>query len=171
MHAYVGPALPWLVLAHVLGAFFFVLVHGASVYAMWQLRREREPARAAALLDLSSAATSASWNAFGALALSGLAVALAEHTWREPWVWGSALLLVAIALSMSILAARPFNHARHALGLKWFDGRRTQPETRIVDAAAFEAALARIRARVPLVMAIGVVGLALLVWMMVARPG
>lgn len=171
VHPYLGGALPTLVLLHVLAAFFFVLVHGPSVYAMWQLRRERDPVRAGALLDLSSAATGATWNAFGALALTGILVALAEHTWRLRWVWGSAVLFVAVSVSMSLLGARPMNHARGALGRKWFDGKRTQPETGIVDAPAFERATAMILARAPYVMIIGVGGLAGLVWLMVARPG
>jgi predicted benzoate:H+ symporter BenE len=45
---------PWLVFLHVLGGFTFVLAHGASAMGAFRLRRERQPARVAALLDLSS---------------------------------------------------------------------------------------------------------------------
>lgn len=171
MHAYLGDWLLWFVLAHVASAFAFVLVHGPSVYALVGLRREHEPARIGALLDLSQSAVGASWTSFGALALTGLVLAVVEHTWRAPWVWGSALLLAALALSMSLLAARPFNHAREALGLPWFDGKRQRARTGIVDPEALARAMASIRARAPWVIASGALGLAALVALMVMRPG
>ena len=170
MHPYLGDALRWLVLAHVVAAFFFVLFHGPSVYVMWRLRREREPVRVAALLDLSSASMGASWNAMGALAITGALLAATEDTWTLWWVWGSIVVLVVVSLSMSWLAARPFNHARSALGSRYFDGRRMQEETRVVDEAAFPAALRMIRARTPGALAIGAMGLLALVWLMVERP-
>ncbi|HET6404260.1 MAG TPA: hypothetical protein VFH78_06395 [Candidatus Thermoplasmatota archaeon] len=171
MHPWLGAWLPWLVLAHVLSAFLFVLFHAPAAWAMWRLRREREPARVAALLDLSQDAMPFSWTAFLALGLSGLAVAAAEHTWREPWVWGSALLLVLTALAMSALAARPFNEARSALGLRWFDGRRVLPAAGALDEEALAAALARVRARAAPTALVGLGSLVALVWLMLARPG
>lgn len=171
MHAWIGPALPALVTLHAIAAFLFILVHGPSVYAMWTLRTERDPARVATLLDLSGSAILHTWIAVALLATTGAALAAATHAWREPWVWGSAILLVGVSASMSLMASRPFNHARHALGLRWFDGRRGQPATGLVDAPAVERALAMVRARAPATLAIGLIALAAMVWLMVARPG
>lgn len=170
MHAWLAAALPALVLVHVVSAFAFALVHGPSVFALWSIRGERDPARLAALLDLSRRANGASWSTFMVLGLSGLALAFAEHTWREPWVWGSAVVLVLLTLSMSFLGAQPFNHMRGALGLEWFTGKGVEPATGVVDLAALEKAHAMVRVRGPWVTAVGLVGLALLVWLMVARP-
>lgn len=171
MHDILGwVPLRWLVLLHVLAAFAFVLLHGPSAYAMARLLREREPARVAALLDMSGAATPASWAALAFLGLTGLLLASMEHVWSLPWAWGSVVVLLVASFSMSWLAARPFNHARGALGLRWFDGRRQQPATGVVDLAAFEAALAMVRARTPATLVLGTLGLVALVWLMVARP-
>lgn len=170
VHPWLGAWIPLLVLTHVLAAFLFVLLHGPSVLAMWRLRRERATARAAALLDMSGVASGASWAAVAFLVVSGAALASTEHVWAQAWVWASAVLLVVVSLSMSLLAARPFNEARHALGLRWFDGARRQPETGLVDEAAFARALAMIRVRAPAVMGIGIAGLTALVWLMVRRP-
>lgn len=170
MHPWLAAALPALVLLHILCAFGFVLAHGPSAYAMWRLRVEREPPRAAALLDMSTAATAAGWATLALLGVTGALLASAEHTWGLAWVWGSAAVLVAVSLSMSLLAARPFNEARHALGLRWFDGKRQREATHVVDEPAFHDALRTIRARAPAVLGIGVAGLVALVWLMVDRP-
>lgn len=171
MHPWLSAALPWLVPLHVAAAFAFVLVHGPSVFALWELRTARDPARIAVLLDLSGRGNAASWVAYAALGVTGLLLAAIQHAWGLPWVWGSIALVVALTLAMSLLGARPFNHARAALGLRWFDGKRTREPTGIVDAAALEQAMTMLRARAPALMVVGVAGLAGLVLLMVARPG
>lgn len=170
MHAILGSAIPTLVLLHVLSAFAFVLLHGPSVAAMLMLRRERELARVQTILTMSRQASELSWTGWGALAITGGLLAFAQHTWGQPWLWGSIVVLVLVTGSMSPLAANAFNHAREAAGLPWFDGRHRRPAC-APEPAALTAALDRIRARTLPVMLIGVVGLAVLVWLMVARPG
>ena len=169
MHPWLATWIPALVLLHVLSAFAFVLLHGPSVVAMMLLRRERELGRVQLLLGLSRDAAGWSWAAWGVLTLTGALLALAEHTWTRPWVWGSAVVLVLITGAMSPLAARAFNEARHAAGLPYFDGRGIQP-ARPADPRALAAALDTIRARSVPVLLIGVVGLVALVWLMVAKP-
>lgn len=170
MDPYLAGALPWLVLTHVLSAFAFVLLHGPSVFAMFMLRSERELAKVQTLLMLSRRSSEISWAAWTLLGLSGLALAAAQHSWARLWVWGSIVVLVGVTFAMSAIASRPFNEARSAAGLPWFDGKRVHPPGPVVR-ADLDAALARIRARTPALTIIGVGGLALLVWMMLARPG
>ena len=43
----------WWVLLHLVGVFVFLLSHGVSVGVLLRLRRERDPAKVAALLELS----------------------------------------------------------------------------------------------------------------------
>lgn len=171
MHAWLAATLPALVLLHVVAAFAFALVHGPSVFALWAMRGERDPARLGALLDLSRASSGATWIATSVLALTGALLAWAQHAWGEPWAWGSAVVLVTVSVSMSLLGAQPFNHARGALGLPWFDGKRTRAATGVIDAAALDQALAMVRARAAAVTFVGVAGLAVLVWLMVEQPG
>lgn len=170
MHDRLGVAIAPLVVLHVASAFAFALVHGPSVAAMMKLRREKELERVRALLELSRSASVYSWAAWLALAATGALLASAEHLWRAPWVWGSVVVLVGASLVMSPLAARRFNEARIAAGLPWFNGRRVEPGG-AVDPQALQVALGRIRKAAPVVMWTGVGALALLVWLMVARPG
>ena len=170
MHPYLGAWYQTLVLLHVVSAFLFVLVHGPSIAALWRLRVERELPAVRALLDMSRAWSGYSWMAWGFLAVTGSALASVRHGWRAPWVWGSVVVLVLVSGAMSPLAARAFNEARHAAGLPYFDGKGMQP-ARPPDERALASALAVIRERSLAIAAIGFVGLALLVWLMVERPG
>jgi uncharacterized membrane protein len=159
----------WLVFLHVLSAFAFLLFHGPSIFAMMLLRRERDVAKVRALLEMSRYASGLSWASWAFLALTGALLTLIEHTWKLPWVWGSLLVLVFVTGVMSPLAASAFNHARGAVGLPWFDGKRMQPAGP-GDPAAVGPALDRIRARAPLVLAIGTAGALALVWLMSYKP-
>lgn len=171
VHSWLGAWLAPLALLHMLAALLFALLHAPSVHAMWALRAESDPARVGTLLDRSRRASAGSWIAFALLALTGTLLAAAQHAWARPWAWGSAIALVAVSLPMSLLAARPFNHARDALGLRWFDGTRVREPTGRVDAEALAAALRSIRARAPATTALGAAGLAAIGWLMVVRPG
>ena len=42
---------PWIVYAHVLGAFAFAAGHGVAATMAFRLRSERDPSRIAAILD------------------------------------------------------------------------------------------------------------------------
>ena len=169
MHPYLGAYLRPIVLVHVLSAFAFVLLHGPSVFAMMMLRTERELAKVQTLLTISRRSSEMSWGAWSFLALSGLLLAAAEHTWTRPWVWGSILVMILLSGAMSAAAARAFNEARGAAGLPWFDGRGMRAPGPIVR-ADLDAALAKIRGRTPALMIGGVAGLGVLIWMMVTRP-
>ena len=46
---------PWLVFAHILGAFTFILSHGVSMFVAFRVRTERDPAVVAALLEIGRA--------------------------------------------------------------------------------------------------------------------
>jgi amino acid transporter len=47
------PYVRWIVFLHVLGAFMFVAGHGVSMFAVFAVRKERDRAKLATLLDLS----------------------------------------------------------------------------------------------------------------------
>lgn len=159
--------LRWLVFLHVASAMGLLLAHGGSATAMLRLRHENEVERVKALLELSGSTLALTWVALLALGLTGVLLMLIEHTWRLAWAWGSIIVLAALSASMSALGARPFNRMRHAAGLPWFDGRRRQAGGAI-DPEAVERERARLRPR--LLLALGLLGYALLLWLMMFRP-
>ena len=55
----------WWVLLHIVGVFGFLMAHGVSAYATFQLRREHEATRVSHLLELSSSSVGVMWNSIG----------------------------------------------------------------------------------------------------------
>ena len=76
----------WLVLLHILGAFGFVLAHGASTFAALGLRKERDLDRVRALLDLSNGSQ-------GAAFISLLVMAVRYLGCVHIWVVGELLAM------------------------------------------------------------------------------
>lgn len=112
---------PWIVYAHVLGAFAFATGHGVSVTMAFRLRSERDPARIAAILDLSLWSLSpASLMSIGfvVLLLSGIAAGFTGGYWGRFWIWVALVLLVLIAGLMTPLGTGYYNKVRAAIGQK-----------------------------------------------------
>ena len=107
---------PWLVLAHVIGAFTFVLSHGVSIFAAFVIRRERDPGRVGALLDLSSASLSGVYLGLLILLVAGIAAGFAGGHWGRGWIWVSIGLLVAMVVAMYPLGSSHYARVRRAVG-------------------------------------------------------
>ena len=72
---------PWIVLLHVLGAFGFVFAHGASAFAAFRIRSERDPARVAALLDMSGTSLGLMYVSLLILLIGGIAAGFVGSWW------------------------------------------------------------------------------------------
>lgn len=163
-----GVPLGWLVALHVLSAFGFVLVHGGSTFAALRLRHESDPARVRAVLELSGTSLAWMWVPLALLLASGALLAAVEHTWRAAWVWGSAVVFLALWGAMAALGGAPLRAMRRAAGYDFVRGKGL-----VLAREADVAELERLRAgfRAGLLAGVGFVGLAILAWLMVARPG
>jgi hypothetical protein len=156
----------WLVFIHVLAAFGFVLAHGTSAFVAFRVRAERDRCRVVALLDLSTASMGFMYGSLLVLVLAGIAAGVVGHWFAQWWTWASILLLVAITAAMGGYAAPYYRRLREALGLP-------SPRARGVTTtpATPEELEALLRAGRPGWMAaIGGVGLAVLLWLMVFKP-
>lgn len=107
---------PWLVFAHVLGAFAFVLAHGVSLVVTLKLRHERDPARVAAMLDLSRSTVIITASAVAFLLLSGIAAGFAGDYWGRLWIWVSIAILVLLFLYMGFRGTKYHDALRHSVG-------------------------------------------------------
>lgn len=168
MHDLLGSAFPYraVVAVHVLSAFAFVLLHGGSALVALRLRRERRLESVRTLLTLSGESVGWAYAALMVLGLSGLALAAYAHAWRQTWIWGSALALFVLVGAMAALGGEPMRQARRSAGIPPPDRRDEPPSP--ADEPAMRAALDRFRGG--WLFAVGIAGLALLVWLMVARP-
>jgi hypothetical protein len=155
---------PWVVAAHV----FFVIVafaaHGVSAFAMFRVKAEPDRLRLGALLDLSQSALLLAGVGLLITIALGIVAGIMGNWFGRWWIWASIAVLVVVIGMMTPFAANPLDRVRSALGLRNRHEKTYAPKSD-EDLRAAQAAL-----RPGLVMGVGVVGLALLVWLMELKP-
>lgn len=97
----------WWVFIHIVGVIGFLLSHGASVTLTFQLRREREPAKVAALIAMSNSTFLAFYISLAFLMLGGIVAGFIGGWWSQGWIWLSLILLVTAGVAM-VAMAKPF---------------------------------------------------------------
>lgn len=97
----------WLVFLHVAGVFGFLSFHGVSVSVAFQLVRERDPKRVAALIELSATSLRGFYVSLLVLIAAGTAAGFVGKWWGQAWIWTSLALLVVSSILMLIIA-RPY---------------------------------------------------------------
>jgi hypothetical protein len=152
---------PWFVFAHLVGLVLFLFAHGASAFATNQIRGMRDPQVVLGYLALSQQSVRVAYLGLILLLIGGAGAATVGDLWSKPWVWGSVIVLVVVILAMYAVGARYYYGLRDKLTGK--DG--TPP----IEGDALVAAL---DSRVPdILLGIGGLGLLILVWLMVVKPG
>jgi hypothetical protein len=158
---------PWLKLLHIAAGFSFAMAHGVSAFVVIRLRREREPARVGALLDLSKFSLPISDLAILVILASGIASAFVLGYWGHLWIWVSIGVLVFLFIFMSIRGVQHHDAIRHALGMAGFYDKKDAPIPE-ADPAALASALSSSRG-IELA-AVGGIGLLVILWLMVVKP-
>ncbi len=157
-----------IVLIHVLGVLLFVLAHGVSVAVLLRLRSERDPAALRTLLDLSRRSVNVMSIGLAIWFLGGILAGFSGNWWTSGrwWIWVSLVIAIVLIGLMTPMARFYLDRVRTALGVDPKTG--SYDPTVPVDGAVVEAAIAS--GQPTLVAAIGVVGLAVLLWLMMAKP-
>ena len=109
---------PWVVFIHVAAAFLFVMGHGASMWTSDQIRRERDPARVRALLELSSRSLGLVYTALITLLIAGIAAGIMGGHFGRGWIWAAIVVLITIIVLMYALASRYYARVREAVGMR-----------------------------------------------------
>ncbi|HET9521133.1 MAG TPA: DUF2269 family protein [Candidatus Limnocylindrales bacterium] len=157
---------PWLVLVHVLAAFGFALSHGVSAFVSFAVRRERDPERIKALLDLSSTAIGGLYASLLTLLVAGIAAGIMGNWFGRGWIWASLGILIVVAVAMYAMATRYYAEIRSAVGYPPRDKTAAMPAP-----ASREQLATMLDTRRPEAIAVvGLGGLALIVWLMVVKP-
>src|SRR5690242_5568729 len=105
----------WLVFAHILGIFGFLLAHGTAAAIAFALRRQSKTERIQALLDLSKSVAMVANISLLVLLAAGLTTGFMGNWWGYGWIWTSLVLFILIGITMSFLASRPLNRLRQLL--------------------------------------------------------
>jgi plastocyanin len=151
----------WWVLLHLAGVFVFLLAHGVSVGVLFRLRRERDPAKVSTLLELSGTSTKGFYVGLVMLLVGGFAAVATGHLWGKPWIWLSLAVLVLTTVAMTAMAKPYYRRVG-------FVARALVGGTEAVTAEQFDEVLKDSRSNS--VAGIGLVALALILYMMVMKP-
>lgn len=159
---------PWIVFVHVVAAFLFVLGHGASMWVSDQIRRERDPARIRALLEVSSRSLGLVYSSLLILIIAGIVAAVMGGHFSRGWPWAAIAVLVVIIVLMYALASRYYGTIREAVGIRAYQTPKDAPDPTPVSA---DELAALVDSRRPDVIAlVGIVGLLALLWLMMFKP-
>ncbi len=145
-------------LLHLIGAFGFVAAHGATAAVAFRLRREREPVRVRALLELSRSTRSLMYWSLLVLVVAGVANGFYFHYWSQGWIWTSLVLLTALLGAAFPLAVPYYRRIRLAV----------DPERPVASPEELAVLLTSSR---PIVIAwVETVGILVILWLMVYKP-
>lgn len=158
----------WVVFGHVVAVILGLGAHGASAFAMFRVRRETDRTRMAAILEVSSSSLMvASIGLLVAIVLGIVAAVMGGHFSRF-WPWAAIIVLVIIIGVMTPFAGIPMNNLRRALGTGVRGDKPSDPARVPGTDDEVAAAIAKVRPEIPA--AVGVVGVAILTWLMEAKP-
>lgn len=151
----------WWVLLHLVGVFVFLLAHGVSVGVLFRLRKERDPGKVAALLELSGTSVKGFYAGFVILLVGGFAAVATGHRWGDAWIWVSVVVLVLASIAMTAMATPYYRRVG-------FVARALVGGTEAVTPEQFDEVLKDSRSNS--VAATGFAALAIILYMMVMKP-
>jgi hypothetical protein len=150
----------WLVFVHLTGLVIFLMGHGIAVGCSFRVRSARDRVVITTLLNVSQRGSGVGWIGLILLAIGGLGAAWNANQLTASWVVGSYVVLIAVLLGMFMVASPFYYGLRDAVA-------GAKGATPIGD----DELVQRLQNRRPeVLLAIGGIGLALLVWLMVLKP-
>jgi hypothetical protein len=161
---------PIVLFLHVFSAFAFFLVHGATAAAMFRLKRERDPERAKALLGIRDLADK--WMGYPLLVLlvSGIVLGFMGRWWSQAWIWVALGVFIAVGTSMTFIGRMYHMRVWHAIDPVNQPLPTKREARRPSPASPAELAELLQSGRPALLTAVGVGGLAVIVWLMMLKP-
>jgi hypothetical protein len=154
---------PWFVFAHLLGLVVFAICHGASAFMSFRLRGERDPAVVDSLLKVGQLSVGPMYIGLLLLIIGGLGAAASANLFGKTWVKASIGVFVVVLVVMWSVASPYYIGMRKALEVRGPDARPAiEPSelARMLDTR-----------RPDILTSVGTLGLVLLVWLMVIKPG
>jgi uncharacterized membrane protein len=125
----------WWVFLHIAGVFGFLIAHGVSVGVAFRLRREREPKRIMALLDLSNSSITLLYWSLLLLIGGGVVTGFVGDWWGDGWIWVSLGTLLLTIGAMYAVATTYYRRLRTVIGAM-ADGSQAISEERLGEVLA-----------------------------------
>lgn len=143
------------------------MAHGTSAAVDFALRKESNPDRIRALLDLSGSTLGVMSLALLVLMVAGVAAGFVGKWWGLGWIWTALALLIGLSGWMSWYSRKRYSPLRKAAGPYMEGNKPHDAETPLSD-AEIAALAATINPRLTVAVGYGV--LAVIVWLMMFKP-
>ncbi|HUQ43677.1 MAG TPA: hypothetical protein VM451_04595 [Candidatus Limnocylindria bacterium] len=162
------PYISWIVFLHVLGAFMFVAGHGVSMFVIFQVRKERDRGKLAALLDLSGWSLGVAGIGLLILFVSGILAGVVLGSFGRLWIWVALVLFIVIAALMTPVGGTYLRSLRLAIGQAPRGAKPADPAP--VPASDQELLALQTSNRPEMLLGLGAGGFAVILWLMMFRP-
>ena len=148
---------------HLVGMAGFLAAHGVSMYAMFQVRTvDGDRERIFELCDLSKRTVPSMYASLGLLLVGGVAAGIQGKLFGQSWLWISILVLLATMAAMSSMATPYMKKLRDGC-TRWHDGSYTLSDEELTS--MLTGSVTTITA------AVGTLGLLVILYLMVYKPG
>ena len=159
----------WIVFVHAATILLFFVAHGTSMAVAFALKRESDPARVRALLELSRGSLGRPAIVLVVVGLlTGIAAGFMGGHWGRLWIWISLVLFVAIAGAMTPMATFRLQPIRAAAGMP-VSGPKAEAAPQAAEDPEEMRRLIAAWNPAPLA-AMGLTGFLVLLWLMMAKP-
>ncbi|HJP88677.1 MAG TPA: DUF2269 family protein [Candidatus Limnocylindrales bacterium] len=156
------------VFLHVLGAFMFVAGHGVSMFTVFQVRKEKDRSRLAALLDLSGWSLAIAGIGLLVLLVSGIVAGIMLGSWARLWIWVSLALFLVIGIVMTPIGGAYLRGIRVAIGQRPRNAKPGDPDPQPVSDQ--ELAALQVSKRPEQLLWIGAGGFVVILYLMMFKP-
>ena len=155
----------WLVFLHIFFAFLFMLVHGVHAAAMLKFRGEPDPERSLTFFNIVPDIKFVRYLTV-ALGVFGFAAAFITPWWKQVWVWASLAVFLIISFVMYKYGAGYYGIIFDAAN-RLIEAKKTNAD---LPAAQKKFDDARNAPHAMIVSIVGIVGLAVILWLMRFKP-
>jgi uncharacterized membrane protein len=151
----------WWKFLHVASVIAFVMFHGVSMFAALRVRKERDRAKIATILQLSGSSLIGMYVSLGALVVFGVIAGIQGAWWNDGWFWIAIGLLVVTVGEMSAVARPYYERVKEAIEVRP-SGVPRRSDEELEEILRSPVALWNL--------AFGVAVLAVIAWLMIFKP-
>jgi hypothetical protein len=155
----------WLVFLHIFFAFLFLLGHGPHVVAMLKFRGEPDPERSLSFFNMVPDIKYVRY-LYIAMGVFGFAAAFITPWWKQGWTWTSAVVFAITSWVMQKYGAGYYGIIFDAAN-RLIEAKKTDTN---LPTAQKEFDDARFTPHTMIVSVVGIVGLAIILWLMRFKP-
>ncbi len=147
----------------------FLLAHSVSWFVAFRLTTEHNPENICRLLNLSRKSLRLMYIPFMAVFITGVILGFMGNWWGRLWIWAALGVGLVLSIAMSALGTLYYDRVRIAVGLPPFHPPR-QKSPSATSTTPEELSMLLSTARLQVLASIGIIGLAVIMWLMTVKP-